>query len=178
MTNPCKVLVVENPKDRRNSMVAALKRLGQNITVSPSAEDAILHFYRSAFDVIVTDKVLPGKDGIGFIQMVRQLDERVGVVLVTTEGVEVPDEQVEGLSVWAILKKPISDEVLLDKVEGACQLAHLSPEKEEEFCATMQKSATKFRHIRADLRNESTILPPMEMQEELERYNRSKGKTA
>ncbi|HSL24017.1 MAG TPA: response regulator [Vicinamibacterales bacterium] len=62
-----RLLVVEDDADVRLCMVLALRAEGYDVSSAADAREALLHLSSTAFDLLLTDFGLPGKDGLMLI---------------------------------------------------------------------------------------------------------------
>src|SRR6185436_5924898 len=87
----------------------ALRRGGYRVTTAASAEEAIDLMRRRRFDLVLTDKNLPGASGLEVLRVARTLDPPPAVVLIT--GYSSYDSAVEALDIGAqdYIEKPIRD---------------------------------------------------------------------
>src|SRR5262245_61057747 len=58
------VLLVDDEPELLRGVCRGLKRLGYSVTEARSGEEAVQHLSRRAFDVVVSDIVMPGISGI------------------------------------------------------------------------------------------------------------------
>jgi PAS domain S-box-containing protein len=70
---PIRVLLVDDDRDTREMLVAALQILGFEPVAADGADGAVAQLGQEAVDVIVTDIGMPGKDGYALLRAVRAL---------------------------------------------------------------------------------------------------------
>lgn len=79
-----RVLIVEDDYATQQALSALLTQMGHKPLVADHGDDALrLLASQTAFDVIISDVVMPGMSGIEFASRVRSLRPGVPVVLVT-----------------------------------------------------------------------------------------------
>jgi DNA-binding NtrC family response regulator len=78
------IVVVEDDDSNRKTVSRALARAGYRVEEFAAAEPALAHL-REHRDValVVTDLNLPGIDGLGVLERAREIDPRVGVLMIT-----------------------------------------------------------------------------------------------
>ncbi len=80
---PGRVLVVDDHRSARESMVDILRRSGHDVDSCTSAAEALSAIRRKVFDCIVTDLKMPGMTGVEFIVQLEQRRYGAQVVMVT-----------------------------------------------------------------------------------------------
>lgn len=78
-----KILVVEDDKELNRSVCAFLSQSGYEPAGCLSAVEAYDAMYANAFDLIVSDIMMPGIDGFEFAKTVRELDENIPILFMT-----------------------------------------------------------------------------------------------
>ncbi|MEX2148089.1 MAG: ATP-binding protein, partial [Candidatus Rokuibacteriota bacterium] len=73
-----RVLIVDDDRDTRRLLAAALGDLGAVVSTVGSTREAMESFVRDTPDVVVSDIRLPGEDGYAFIRKVRALSPERG----------------------------------------------------------------------------------------------------
>jgi CheY-like chemotaxis protein len=103
------VLVVDDEVVVLTVLREALRRGGYRVTTAASAEEAIDLIRKRRFDLVLTDKNLPGASGLEVLRVARTLDPAPAVVLIT--GYSSYDSAVEALDIGAhdYIEKPIRD---------------------------------------------------------------------
>jgi CheY-like chemotaxis protein len=114
---PARVLVVDDDPGNRETLCAALTMLGHMPTIADSGWSAV-RLLRTPFeiDVIVSDVVMPGMDGLEFARRARTLRRGVPIVLVTGYSDAVDKLIANGV---VALMKPFSMETLAQVLDEA-----------------------------------------------------------
>src|SRR5688572_11871182 len=101
------VLVVDDEVVVLTVLREALRRGGYRVTTAASAEEAIDLMRKRRFDLVLTDKNLPGASGLEVLRVARTLDPAPAIVLIT--GYSSFDSAVEALDIGAhdYIEKPI-----------------------------------------------------------------------
>jgi PAS domain S-box-containing protein len=120
-----KVLVVEDNADVRHFAVDLLHDLGFEAEVAGSAQEALdLIDAGAIFDVIFSDVVMPGMNGIEFAQTIRKQSPHVPVVLTSGYSHVLVEEGRHG---FPLLQKPYSAEGVAKALHQARQGAAPGP---------------------------------------------------
>jgi CheY-like chemotaxis protein len=103
------VLVVDDEAVVLTVLREALRRGGYRVTTAASAEEAIDLMHKRRFDLVLTDKNLPGASGLDVLRAARTLSPAPAIVLIT--GYSSYDSAVEALDIGAhdYIEKPIRD---------------------------------------------------------------------
>jgi CheY-like chemotaxis protein len=75
-----KILVVDDEDFQRELMQKLLSRLGYEVAVAESAEDAFSLLEREKFPVIITDLIMLEMDGVEFCQQIRETDSKTVIM--------------------------------------------------------------------------------------------------
>ena len=125
------LLIIDDEPNTLASLSRAFRLAGQEATVCDSAARAIELVKSQSFDLILSDVVMPGKDGIALLEEIKSLGVNTPVVMMS--GQAHIDMAVKATKLGAIdfLEKPISTEKLLLTLENAVRLTHLEQENRE-----------------------------------------------
>jgi phosphoserine phosphatase RsbU/P len=107
---PLHVLVVDDSSLQRRILAAALTRWGVRVTEAASGQDALQTCAIDPPDLVLSDWMMPGMDGLGFCQAFRKLPrEEYGYFILLTSKSE-KDEVALGLDCGAddFLTKPVN----------------------------------------------------------------------
>lgn len=113
-----RVLVVEDEKKTASFIRKALQAEGFAVDVCDDGNDALAAATSTAFDGIVLDIMLPGRDGLSVLRQLRERKNATPVLLLSARG-EV-NERVEGLNAGAddYLPKPFALVELVARVRA------------------------------------------------------------
>lgn len=106
---PCRVLVVDDSRVQRRILTASLGRWGYLVLEAGSAPDALEIARQHPIDIVVSDWMMPGMDGLDFCRAFRALPgERYGYFILLTSRNDKADVAA-GLGVGAddFLAKPV-----------------------------------------------------------------------
>lgn len=77
------ILVVEDDRDLNRTVCAFLNQSGYKATGCLCADEAYDVMYKSVFDLIISDIMMPGTDGFEFVKTVRSLNEDIPILFMT-----------------------------------------------------------------------------------------------
>lgn len=113
-----KIIIVEDNRALRESLVDVLAENGHDVEACDSAEALWRRGDISAIDILILDLNLPGEDGISVARRARAVHPGVGIVMLTARGE--PNERRIGYESGAdiYLAKPSSGPELTSSVEA------------------------------------------------------------
>jgi DNA-binding response OmpR family regulator len=116
--SPMRVLVVEDEKKTASFIRKALQAEGFAVDVCHNGEDALAAASATSFDAIVLDIMLPGRDGLSVLRLLRVRRNCAPVLVLSARG-EV-SERVDGLNAGAddYLPKPFVIAELVARVRA------------------------------------------------------------
>ena len=134
------ILVVDDDDGIRSLVKKYLNENNYLVTTANSAEDAVEKIKIIQFDLIILDIMMPGKNGLEFIQE-NQKKLETPIILLTAKGET--SERVEGLEVGAddYLAKPFEPKELILRIQNI-----IKKTKKND-----QKRIIKFENIKIDL---------------------------
>ena len=91
-----RVLVVEDEKKTASFMRKALQSEGFVVDMLHNGDEALAAITNTPFDAVVLDIMLPGRDGLSVVRLLRERSNRTPVLLLTARGQL--SEKVEGLN--------------------------------------------------------------------------------
>src|SRR5213594_2945400 len=115
------ILVVDDEPAIQDILTWALSAEGYRVATAGSGEEALARVEAEDFDVIVTDIVMPGLDGLEVLERSRVLSPRAAVIVMTAYAAL--DTAIAALRRGAsdYLEKPFSHELLKERVHRLLQ---------------------------------------------------------
>jgi two-component system, OmpR family, response regulator len=113
-----RVLVVEDEKKTASFIRKALQAEGFAVDVCLNGNDALAALQTTPFDAVVLDIMLPGRDGLSVLRLLREQKNAAPVLLLSARGNV--NERVEGLNAGAddYLPKPFELAELVARVRA------------------------------------------------------------
>jgi DNA-binding NtrC family response regulator len=125
------LLIVDDEAGTLASLSRAFRLAGHEATVCDNAGKALELAKSDNFDLIFSDVVMPGKDGLTFLEELRSLNIATPVVMMSGQGHIEMAVRATKLGALDFLEKPISTDKLLLTVENALKLQRLEAENRQ-----------------------------------------------
>ncbi|MBT3359698.1 MAG: response regulator [Rhodospirillales bacterium] len=117
-----RVLIIDDEDLVRSAFRMALERAGFEVFDAASGPSGLGHLVEHGADLVITDLIMPDKDGFETIREIRTLQPAIPIIAVTGGGPSGPErllDRVREMGVGITLRKPISRRELLAAVNGA-----------------------------------------------------------
>lgn len=118
---PLRVLVVDDEAAVRDTLAAVLTTDGHAIELAANGAEGLKRFFAGKFDLVVTDKAMPGMNGDQMAAAIKHVAPRVPIILLTGFGLF--HEKEEFPCVDVLTSKPIRIRALRDAIATALQIA-------------------------------------------------------
>ncbi|MGA8034510.1 MAG: sigma-54 dependent transcriptional regulator [Candidatus Acidiferrales bacterium] len=131
MATKAHILIIDDDANTLASLARAFRLAGHQATVCDNAARAVEIAKTERFDLILSDVVMPGRDGIALLEDLKNLG--LGTPVVMMSGQATIEMAVKATRLGAIdfLEKPITTEKLLVTVENALHLKQLEDENRD-----------------------------------------------
>jgi two-component system nitrogen regulation response regulator NtrX len=126
-----RLLIVDDDPNTLASLSRAFRMEGYEVTVSDNAVRALQLVREQSFDLIFSDVVMPGKNGIVLLEEMREAGVTTPVVMISGQATVDMAVRATKLGALDFLEKPLSTEKLLLTVENALRLKRLEDENRE-----------------------------------------------
>jgi CheY-like chemotaxis protein len=105
-----RILLVEDEAAQRNSLARALEALGYSVSTGADGSSALATFEKdpAAFDVVVTDQIMPGMNGLALAAGVAAQRPDLPIILCTGFSEKIDREVVGRNGVREIIMKPFT----------------------------------------------------------------------
>lgn len=116
-----KVLLIDDNDVFRKAISDTLEILKFDVTPLTDGKNVTQYLKKTHYDIIITDIIMPDKDGFETINDIRKFDEDVPIIAVTGDGSYELNQNLmiaESLGANDSLMKPFEPSILLDKINN------------------------------------------------------------
>jgi two-component system, NtrC family, nitrogen regulation response regulator NtrX len=125
------ILIIDDDANTLASLARAFRLAGHEATVCDNAARAVEIAKAERFDLILSDVVMPGRDGITLLEDLKAAGVPAPVVMMSGQATIEMAVKATRLGAIDFLEKPITTEKLLLTVENALHLKHLEDENRD-----------------------------------------------
>ncbi len=115
-----RILIIDDESQIRSMLRLMLERVGYEVVEAPDGIEGIRQYREKPADLIITDLIMPNKDGIGMIIDLKKEFPKVKIIAMSGGGVNRPEGYLDGakkLGANRTLTKPIYREQMLTAVK-------------------------------------------------------------
>ncbi len=115
-----RILIIDDEPQIRSMLRLMLERDGYEVVEAPDGIEGIRLYRQNPSDLIITDLIMPNKDGIGMIIDLKKEFPEVKIIAMSGGGLNKPDGYLKGakkLGAAYTLTKPIDREEMLRAVK-------------------------------------------------------------
>jgi two-component system copper resistance phosphate regulon response regulator CusR len=169
-----RILVVEDEHKVAQAVQSGFEREGYEVTVAATGEDAFFLAQSEAFDLIILDRMLPGRDGLQIVSTLRTRSILTPVIMLTAK--DALDDRVAGLDAGAddYLVKPFAFAELAARSRALLRRGRLDNSRSLKFadlemdlashCVTragqaLHLTVREFKLLEVLLRNLGSVVP-------------------
>ena len=131
MSAKAHILIIDDDANTLASLARAFRLAGHEATVCDNAARALELAKAERFDLILSDVVMPGRDGIALLEDLKSIGQTSPVVMMSGQASIEMAVKATRLGASDFLEKPISSEKLLLTVENALRVRHLEEENRD-----------------------------------------------
>jgi DNA-binding response OmpR family regulator len=120
------ILIIDDEADLRATMRAALEKDGHEVFAAQNGEDGLAQFGRIPVDLVITDIMMPEKDGIETIIAMRRNHPDIRIIAISGGGNVGKTHYLtmaQKFGATQILAKPFRRQQLLDAVHASLNIA-------------------------------------------------------
>ncbi len=125
------LLIVDDDASTLASLARAFRMAGHQATVCDNAGRALELVKSQAFDMMLSDVVMPGKDGLSLLEDLRRQEITLPVVMISGQANIEMAVRATRLGAADFLEKPLSTDKLLLTVDNVLKLKRLEEENRE-----------------------------------------------
>jgi len=120
-----RILIIEDDPDGARSVCDAVEDAGYEATLARNGKDGLAKFAEAPPDVVLTDLVMPGLDGMAVLKRVRETAPDTPVILMTAHGSVPSSVQALKDGAYDYLVKPLDLDELQTKLRHALEVVAL-----------------------------------------------------
>jgi DNA-binding NtrC family response regulator len=116
-----RILIIDDEQQIRSMLRLMLERDGYEVAEAPDGIEGIKAYRQKPADLIITDLIMPNKDGIGMIIELQKEFPDVKIIAMSGGGLNKPEGYLKGakkLGAACTLTKPIDREKMLRAVKN------------------------------------------------------------
>jgi DNA-binding NtrC family response regulator len=102
-----KILVVDDQPEIANQIGAYLGHMGYETTIVNSVEAALVIFSPNVFELVISDVLMPGKNGFDMVQFIKNEHPQIPVALISGYFDQHMKECQKILNIERIYQKPV-----------------------------------------------------------------------
>ena len=116
-----RILVVDDEKPMLGLLKEMLGAAGYEVVTASGGRKAFVRFSMDRFDLVITDIVMPGMDGIELFKALKRVDPDIPVIMTTGYPAEDTAAQLVKLGATAYITKPFEANVMKSTVAKALE---------------------------------------------------------
>lgn len=125
-----KILVAEDDKDLNRIVSSFLVGLGYETVSAFNGEEAIEKYERERFDVLLTDIMMPKKDGFELAESIRRIDSEIPIIFMTAKDDKASKMFGYNIGIDDYVVKPFDLDVLAIKISAILRRAKIEQDRE------------------------------------------------
>ncbi|MFZ5515163.1 MAG: response regulator [Candidatus Zhuqueibacterota bacterium] len=117
-----RILIIDDDEQVRNFIRRCLEKADYTVHEASDGRIGLNQFHEYPFDVVITDIIMPSKEGIEVILEIRRSDPNIKIIAISGGGKIDADQYLalaRNLGAFATITKPFSAQRLLDEVNNA-----------------------------------------------------------
>ena len=122
METEIRILLVDDDAPLRRLLAKSLTRAGYQVVEASDGNEALQLFQAHASDLVITDLIMPGIEGLELIMRLRKFCPQVRVIAISGGGRNAPEDYLsiaKTIGACHVLAKPFLNEALLGAVAAA-----------------------------------------------------------
>jgi CheY-like chemotaxis protein len=116
------ILVIEDDSQFRSMLCQMLSKAGYKAIDASNGKEGLELFRRKAPDLVITDLIMPEKEGLETIIELRRDAPHVKIIAISGGGMASPEDYLvlaRKLGVQSVMAKPFSREEILEEIQRA-----------------------------------------------------------
>lgn len=120
-----RILITDDDIDLRELLTEAVRNWGYEVSVAKEGDEALRKLRMERFDIVITDLMMPGMDGLALLQKIKELDKEILVIIITGYAtIETAVKAIES-GAYDYIAKPFRLDELMIVIKNACERLRL-----------------------------------------------------
>lgn len=121
-----KILITDDDVDLRELLTESVTNWGYQVSVARDGDEALKRLRMERFDIVITDLMMPGMDGLALLQKIKELDSEILVIIITGYAtIETAVKAIES-GAYDYIAKPFRLDELMIVIKNACERLRLT----------------------------------------------------
>jgi PAS domain S-box-containing protein len=161
--DPLRILIMEDDAGQARLVQLALERAGYDVDVTYDGETGLAMFQSGAYDALIVDYELPGKNGIEILHTLAAWSELSPTIMITAHGAEAVAVEAMKLGVSDYMIKDVNGSYLtllptvIERLLEQQRLAEAKRQAEEALQQTLQELEDQVHERTADLQRSEAL---------------------
>lgn len=149
-----RILIVDDDASILDVMSFYVRKEGYEPVIARDGVEAIALFRKTSFDLVVLDVMMPGKDGFETLSDIREVDEKVPVIMLSAKGGLEDKGKGFGLGADDYVTKPFETEELMLRVNSCLRRSKARGEPKQNGKIIMGSLSIDARKREVTIRQE------------------------
>jgi len=122
-----KILLIDDNDVFRKAISDTLEIMNYEVTPLTDGKSVVQYLKTNRYDIIITDIIMPDKDGFETINDIRNFDQAIPIIAVTGDGAYEQNQNLqiaEKLGATDTIMKPFETSALVEKINNILQINH------------------------------------------------------
>ncbi len=114
-----RILIIEDDNEVREYLESVLSRAGYQVISAGNGKEGVALFRKDPADLVITDIIMPEKDGIETIMDLRRANSNLKVIAISGGGRAEPENYLHSarlLGANRTMKKPFTNQEMIDAI--------------------------------------------------------------
>lgn len=125
-----KILVVEDDRDLNRFVSLTLRNYGYDVTTAFNGSEGIKYVQETKFDLILTDIMMPEKNGYDLAEEIRLTDNKTPIIFMTAKEDKPSQMLAYSIGIDDYVTKPFDIDLLRLKIEAILRRAKIESKKQ------------------------------------------------
>ncbi len=113
------ILIIDDEAHIRKMLKKLFEEQGYEVQLACDGEDGVTQFKKHLPDLVITDLIMPEKEGLETIREIRKMASDTKIIAISGGGISKPDmylQMAKSFGAHAVFKKPVDTGVLVSEV--------------------------------------------------------------